>query len=380
MNKNKTFVTLFPRCKNIELLKDVGMIPYHMYKCYGYDSSVACYGDDEYNYLNSEVSGLKLIKIPRIYNSVVKDGCSFIKKNAKNIDVLNVYHLIYSESFQWIKLYKRLNPSGKVYLKMDLDYMGLKKHTCDNLVKRILKRNILKKCDLISAESISICKSLYELYKIKVEHIPNGVCKINTTYVHGKNNVFLTVGRLGTVQKATEVLLEAFAKAATKTNWTLRLVGPIEDSFIPWLNNFMNVNRDIVDRIQFVGSLTDRDALNKEYENAKVFVLTSRWEGYPLALAEAQTSGCYVILSDKIPPAIEAISIGNEDSNNKENNAIVGEGGVIFENENNTMLSEIMIKVSQIDNWDEKADKIKKYADEYNNWERICMKIEEALR
>jgi hypothetical protein len=55
-----TFVTLFPGATNIHLTKDVGMIPFIMHKYYGYDSTLVCYKNDEYDYLETEVKGLKI--------------------------------------------------------------------------------------------------------------------------------------------------------------------------------------------------------------------------------------------------------------------------------------------------------------------------------
>ena len=48
------FVTLFPQCQNIHLVKDVGMIPYVMHRDMGYDSYVMCYKNGDYPYLDTE--------------------------------------------------------------------------------------------------------------------------------------------------------------------------------------------------------------------------------------------------------------------------------------------------------------------------------------
>ena len=55
------FVTLFLKTENVHLLKDVGMIPYHLYKDHDLDCSVACYkNSEEYTYADNEVKGLKI--------------------------------------------------------------------------------------------------------------------------------------------------------------------------------------------------------------------------------------------------------------------------------------------------------------------------------
>lgn len=365
-NNKKTFVTLFPRCNNTELLKDVGMIPYHMHKIYGFDSFIACYGEDDYQYLTSEVKGLKIDRISRIHNSVVKDGIEYLKDNAFRIDVLNVYHLIYSESFQWIRTYKRLNPQGKVYLKLDLDYLGVSKHKSDSIILRLIKKRVLMKCDLISAESDLISKEISELYHVPISLIPNGcyfsdIPKQQTK----KSNVFLTVGRLGTKQKATEILLEAFSKSAKEHDWKLKLVGPIDASFEEYKDKFLQANADIAERIKFTGNIVNKEKLQSEYEDAKVFILPSRWESFGIVIAEAQINGCYIITTDVVPPAQEIINAGRF--------------GKIISTDDVNSLANNMIEIAKNDVSEKMSDDIRIFALERYDWSKICRKIFEEL-
>lgn len=365
MNNKKTFVTLFPRCNNTELLKDVGMIPYYMHEIYGFDSYIACYGDDDYQYLTSEVKGLKIARIDRVYNIVVKDGIEYLKNNASRIDVLNVYHLIYSESFQWIKTYKRLNPRGKVYLKLDMDFLGVAKHKRDNILLRLLKKRILHKCDLISAESSFITKEISKLYHIPVSLVPNGCFFYDKLKKFKKNNVFLTVGRLGTKQKATEILLEAFSKSAKEHDWKLKLVGPIDASFGEYKDKFLQVNADIAERIEFTGNIVNKEKLQSEYEDAKVFILPSRWESFGIVLAEAQINGCYILTTDAVPPAQEIINAGRF--------------GRIINTDDVDSLAKNMIAIANNDVSEKTSDDIRNFARERYDWNRICRKIFEEL-
>ena len=91
MLKNKRFCTIFPPAENVHLLKDVGMIPYVLYKEYGYNSTIACFNNGTYPALNGEVKGLKIDFIDTDKNykfgkpsfHVVK----YIFGKAKHIDV-----------------------------------------------------------------------------------------------------------------------------------------------------------------------------------------------------------------------------------------------------------------------------------------------------
>ena len=52
------FVTMLLHTKNVHLLKDVGMIPYMLWKQYGYNARIITYKNEEkYEYLEKEVRG-----------------------------------------------------------------------------------------------------------------------------------------------------------------------------------------------------------------------------------------------------------------------------------------------------------------------------------
>ncbi|MFT3982347.1 MAG: glycosyltransferase family 4 protein [Lachnospiraceae bacterium] len=357
------FVTLFPRCRNTELLKDVGMIPYCLYKNYGYRSSIACYQNEEdYSYLKKEVKGLTLEIIPVNFHSVLLDGIWYLIRNAKKIEILNVYHLILSESFIWIWLYRLLNPKGFIYLKLDLDFIGMREHEQDDAVKKMLKKRILKRINLISAESEPICVRMENLYGIPVKHIPNGFYRSGYDYsVIRKENIFLTVGRLGTRQKATEVLLEAFARSADQHNWSLRLVGGVESDFQSTVEQFYKKFPKLKDRVVFTGMMKDKEQLMKEYARAKVFLLPSRWEGYAISLVEAMSEGCYIIVSDVIPPAKELT----------EN----GKFGAVIKPDDTIALAAVIAATAENKKIDNLADFIRSRTRKNNDWNKICEEL-----
>ena len=118
---NKKFVTIFPICENVHLTKDLGQIPFFLKHNYNYDSSIVCYKNNkEYSNLNGEVKGLRLefIENKGRFIFLEKSVLSYLKKNSRNIDVLNLY--IFSKfSFVYGIYYKILNPKGFLFLKLD---------------------------------------------------------------------------------------------------------------------------------------------------------------------------------------------------------------------------------------------------------------------
>src|SRR3712207_9512461 len=71
-----------------------------------YTTLFRSYNLDEYTYLNEEVKGLKIDFLDRRYNNYSLDGLRYLKKQAKNIDVLQIFHVtLYSLLYAF--MYKR---------------------------------------------------------------------------------------------------------------------------------------------------------------------------------------------------------------------------------------------------------------------------------
>lgn len=296
------FVTLFPECQNVHLTKDVGMIAYILNKYYQYDSTIVCYQNDEYSYLNNEVKGLKIAFLKKVTGNSLQDGIIYLIKNARKIDVLHVFHITSKRSLVWILIYKLLNPRGRVYLKLDADNRIKEFDFNKKDLKGSIKRFLIKRCKLVSIETEVLYEYIKRYWEIGIEYIPNGFYDYgvkNVVDYNEKENIICTVGRIGTYQKATEILLEGFKIAADEImGWKLKVIGPIEDKFKKFIDEFFCKNPSLKDRIIFTGAIYDRSKLNDEYRKAKIFCLTSRYESFGLVFLEAMINGCYLITSN----------------------------------------------------------------------------------
>ena len=111
----------------------------------------------------------------------------------------------------------------------------------------------------------------------------------------------ITVGRL-VEQKGIDVLLAAWAKvAAALPDWRLALVGdgPLADELKEQAREL-----GIADRVDWVGHVSDPFP---HLRGAKLFVMTSRFEGTPNALLEAMACGLPAVVSDASPGPCELI-------------------------------------------------------------------------
>jgi hypothetical protein len=127
--KENFFCAIFTRFEGFPLTKDVGKVPYHMYKGHDYDSFIVTYK----NYYISMVIVLKLFFIPKISFSTIL----FLIINTKQIKVLNLFH---THVYNLIYIYKLFNKDGMVYIKGDLSARGLKvdKLFANYLIKKYL--------------------------------------------------------------------------------------------------------------------------------------------------------------------------------------------------------------------------------------------------
>lgn len=282
----KHFTLYWPGLQNFHLTKDVGLIPYVFQKHLNYDVSILC-GKNKEKY-NEELTKEIDLNFMDKEESVI----SLLQKT----DIL-MFIGFYDFNFSMMERYKSINPNGKIYLKLDLNRFWLSRIIFNEHIV-----NLLNSCALISVESKNLKKIIDDTWPINVEHIPNGFYDFfNSDIVQysKKENVILTVGRLGTYEKATNIIMEAFMIASEKIDdWKLKLIGPIESSFNQHINNYFSYYPKLQNKVIFTGPIYDRKLLMEEYRKSKIFCLPSRVEAFAQVFGEAAFNGNYIISSD----------------------------------------------------------------------------------
>lgn len=115
-----------------------------------------------------------------------------------------------------------------------------------------------------------------------------------------KKNELLFVGRVNITQKRVDILLEIWHKIFLNfPDWKLNIVGDGED-----LNYLKNKAIKLkLERVFFHGYTNPINL----YQSAKIFCMTSSFEGFPLVLAEAQNFNVIPILFNSFPSAEDII-------------------------------------------------------------------------
>ena len=315
MKQKPTFVTVFTETENFHLVKDVGQLPYFMYKTEGYDATLISYQNNvEYPFIDQEVNGLKLNFIPNKGRFLYFElgVLYYLFNHSKSIAVLNLFHFK-KDHILYLLIYKLVNPKGKAYIKLDMDILFFKNYNAflfsnyriKNFVLKALTSWIFKLTDLFSVETDQAKDYLLNVYPElhnKLICIPNGVDnlyldkEIPIKAFQEKENIILTVGRIGTEQKNTALLLDAL-KITDLKDWKVYILGPIEESFKKYMADFYKEYPQLENKVIFTGNITDRKELFDWYNRSKIFCLSSRYEGFPIAFPEALYFGNYLISS-----------------------------------------------------------------------------------
>lgn len=314
MEKKKKLTLLWRKLNPLEFGKDVILVPYYLGQALGYQTEICCgYSEDVAKLiLKAQKKGLTFSKLPLNHNPYqrIPVYIKFLLQNATSIDLLMCFHWKL-ETFVNILLYKLLNRHGKVYVKLDTasgqEWNLAERSYFGKVMRKILYTSCLKKTDVLSCETSQaytfLCKNSYfsNLMAKKLVLMPNafdeeefvttGVLERN---YHQKENLMITVGRLGTHQKNTEMVLAALEHMELK-EWKFVFIGPIEDKFNQVIEQFFRRNPEKKEQVLFTGGIDCKKELWEWYNRAKVFVCTSRWESYGIVLSEAKRFRNYIV-------------------------------------------------------------------------------------
>ncbi|MFB5430448.1 glycosyltransferase [Enterococcus casseliflavus] len=135
-------------------------------------------------------------------------------------------------------------------------------------------------------------------------------------------------GRLSFEHKGIDYLVEIAKKIPS--DWSITIAGDGSEKERKRLNQLIKEN-NLESKLIFKGSLKGKDLIN-HYKNSSIYLMTSRWEGMPLVLAEAMSFGLPIIAFEQT---------GSSEVLND------GEFGCLVENGN---IAEMVRKIKQLIN------------------------------
>lgn len=266
--------------------------------------------------LGYEVFFLSLFKKEHFFR--LNEGITLIEPNGFNILKLSLF-----KSIQWIRsITKNIKPDciivfNKFYGAIaSLALIGTNhpyflSERSSPFFKWKFPLNILNKLaftlnppkGVIAQTNIAALYQKKYFKKSKVQVIPNSVRDVKLFPEIERKNTILAVGRLNDYLKGFDLLLESFAMIKNQ-EWELHIAGGDEEG--ESLKK-QAIKLGIEKRVTFLGKIKDMDPL---YASAGIFVIPSRSEGFPNALAEAMAAGCCCVAFDFVAGPRDMIQHG----------------------------------------------------------------------
>jgi len=231
-------------------------------------------------YSVKEISKVKILSV--IHNSLLGNIDSFTNSNKKIFKIIPLTLLPFL-NFSFIK---------KILLSL---YIIKYKKKYNRLYDRS-DRVILLSDNYFSQFKLFVNKAT----KQKVLSIYNPCSFNKNTCDIKKENELLFVGRINITQKRVDILLKIWKELFEKfPDWKLNIIGNGPDlDYLKKRANKMNL-----ERIFFVGHQDPEPY----YKRAKIFCMTSSYEGLPLVISEAQNYNVFPILFNSFPSANDII-------------------------------------------------------------------------
>jgi GalNAc-alpha-(1->4)-GalNAc-alpha-(1->3)-diNAcBac-PP-undecaprenol alpha-1,4-N-acetyl-D-galactosaminyltransferase len=231
---------------------------------------------------------------------------------------------------------------------------------------RFLPRFIYKRANAIVVQTLQTI-DIYQNLKIPLPKITEVVYNPLNKDIYRpldnikRTNIVLAVGRLYNKDKHFDKLIDVF-NATDNDQWQLHIAGDGPDRKM--LEDKI-AKLQLSAKILLLGSIKDLAPL---YQAAKIFVLTSEFEGFPNALCEAMANGCACISYDCATGPSEIIE-------NESNGILVAPGK---QEEFAQQLNSLMHNEATINRFSKAAYHLREVLDEeriMQQWEQLINKI-----
>lgn len=291
------FVTVFKEFESVHLTKDVGMIPISASSIFGVRSKI--FYLDNGGVISGYSEHVEVIPVR------ASSGFYFYLKvfwvlMRLRPSIVCLFHCRKS-TLRFALLLRMVGL--KCFVKGDMDNkMGGRleaKYSAGGFFSLLWRRMALLSVSFITVEQDAVFSRLKGVGVLgeKVRLLPNAIepltVPVEPLGVRERENTILVVGRVGAHQKNHELALEAWVESnLNMSGWKLKICGPKTNDL---LDRFFADHPDC--GVEYLGNI-GREELFDLYSKSKVFLMTSRSEGFSIALLEAAYMGCYIVSTD----------------------------------------------------------------------------------
>lgn len=240
-------------------------------------------------------------------------------------------------------------------------------HITVELKQPFMKRNMRKLLYPFADAVTVLTRHDYLLWKChpNVVRMPNPSPPQKGIILDNRKKVVLSAGRIdGWYHKGFDNLIRVWSKLCHRyPEWKLQICGSYTDSSFRYLSAIINETQCI--NVEFIGFRKDFDEI---LAKSAVFIMTSRFEGFPMVLVEAMNAQCCCVSFDCTAGPSDIIQDGYS--------------GLLVEDQNNEKMVEALDKVLSDENYrKELASHSKESVEKYstfnivNRWENLFVKI-----
>lgn len=373
-----------PSDSDVMVYKDAGMFLYSLAKYCNWHCTYAYFKTQEGEFRNSSFSEYVqsvCIGSADAYREQVPLAKQFIKAHGMDYDVIMFFNYG-STIWRLARLCKQVNPHVVVYSKLDMGLGGFshfhKQGILSNLKNRF-ERIKSQYVDFFTVETKAFYEALKEnvVFRNRIGYLPNGVSLLDVDLdienrYQKKENIILTVGRLGTYQKHNELLVDAiqYIPLQVLADWKIYFVGPSTEEFEAYVNTFKSHHPEYADAIVMIGNVSDRTQLYELYRRAKIMCMTSRYESFCIAAFEGIYFGTYPVLTNYSASVID-VTAGHRI------------GSIVNEEDAEALANELANELckAMIDSKLElKGEELQCYAREHFSYEALARQLDSYLK
>ncbi len=297
--------------KNDHIFKEHGAI-IDYFNRHGYDAKMVCV--DHGQKVDTHEKLDKKISIKRIKNRHSLWGISLWLLQylfSKKIDLLILTHFS-PKTFIYALWYRLFHAKWAIYVKGDFDAKRFKKNgngfiNTNNSLVRTIERGfvhfffaMINRVTVETNEGFDALLRYDTRYTSKVAYMPNGYDEeflkendLEPAYREKKNTI-ISIGRIGTHQKNSERMMDILAQLELN-DWKFYAIGTIEPSFQRYLDRFFEKHPELREKIIFTWPIYDRKEIFRRLREAKLYLCSSRFEGFSLVFTELLSQGCYLV-------------------------------------------------------------------------------------
>lgn len=300
-----------PSYDSVVAYKDAGMLLYELNTSFKYMTNYCGCNSSEYKE-EWNPQFLESVSVNKISESLefkqqVLDIKNYIEMHITDYDAV-IFFNYGNTTYKLAKLCKKINPKIVVYVKLDMGRGGYA-HFAPNRAFSFWRSRFeafkSRWIDFFTVETKEYYNTLKDtpMFNGRLYYLPNGVSTLGiddvTVNIEQKENIVITVGRLGIYEKNTELLLDTILEIPDnlRSQWKFYFVGPQTKEFSQYIAKFLEDNPMLAPNIVQLGNITDRNELSNVLKKSKIICMPSRTESTCIATLEGMYFGCVPIIS-----------------------------------------------------------------------------------